>query len=109
MPLSRLLTVIATVITLSGLAVIEAKADQTDTRQKRQRKRIQQGVKEGEISKDEAKKLRKGNRRVKRMEKKAKKDGTVTKKEKRKLNKAQNKQSKRIHKAKNNEEKKEEN
>ena len=68
-----------------------------DKRQEMQEKRIEQGVKSGELNKKEAARLEKGQARVQKMEDKATADGTVTKKEKVAIEKAQDSQSKRIY------------
>jgi len=67
-----------------------------DQRQAEQQKRIDQGVKSGELTRREAARLEKGHAKVQRMEAKAKADGVVTAKERRQITREQNKQSKRI-------------
>jgi uncharacterized membrane protein YebE (DUF533 family) len=67
-----------------------------DQRQANQERRIEQGVKSGELNGREAARLEKGQAKVRRMEAKAKADGVVTAKERRQITHEQNKQSKRI-------------
>jgi hypothetical protein len=67
-----------------------------DQRQAEQQKRIDQGVKSGELTRRETAKLEKGQAKVQRMEAKAKADGVVTAKERKQIAREQNKQSKRI-------------
>jgi hypothetical protein len=67
-----------------------------DKRQAEQQKRIDQGVKSGQLTNREAARLEKGQAKVQRMETKAKADGVVTAKERRQITREQNKQSKRI-------------
>jgi hypothetical protein len=67
-----------------------------DQRQANQEKRIEQGVKSGELNKREAARLERGQARVQKMEDKAKADGVVTKKERAALEHAENKQSRHI-------------
>ena len=67
-----------------------------DQRQANQQKRIDQGVKSGELTGREAAKLQKGEAKVQRIEDKAKADGTVTAQERRRIAHEQNKQSKLI-------------
>ena len=67
-----------------------------DQREANQERRIQEGVKSGQLTNREAAKLEKGQAKVKRMEAKAKADGVVTPKERAKITREQNKQSKRI-------------
>ena len=67
-----------------------------DKRQAEQQKRIDQGVKSGELTGREAARLEKSQAKVQRMEDKAKADGLVTAKERKRIGHEQNKQSKRI-------------
>ena len=67
-----------------------------DKRQANQERRIQQGVKSGELMPREAAKLEKGQAKVRRMEAKAKSDGVVTAQERKRITQEQNKQSRRI-------------
>ncbi len=71
-----------------------------DKRQEMQQKRIDQGVKSGELNKREAARLDRHQDRIQHMEDKAKADGTVTKKERAHIQHAQNHESKRIHREK---------
>ena len=67
-----------------------------DQRQKNQQRRIDQGVKSGQLNKKEAARLEKGQARIQKMENKATADGKVTAKERRKIERAQDKQSRKI-------------
>lgn len=67
-----------------------------DARQKVQRERIKEGVKSGELTKHEAQKLAREQKKIRRHEAKAKADGEVTKQERAKLQKEQNKTSRHI-------------
>jgi len=71
-----------------------------DQRQVNQQKRIDQGVKSGELTGKEAARLEKGQQRIQKMEAKAKADGKVTPKERARIEKAQNKESRKIAKEK---------
>jgi hypothetical protein len=71
-----------------------------DKRQAEQQKRIDQGVKSGELTTKEAARLEKGQDRIQKMEDKAKADGKVTAKERERIHKAQDKQSGQIYKEK---------
>jgi polyhydroxyalkanoate synthesis regulator phasin len=64
-----------------------------DKRQAEQQKRIDQGVKSGELTAKEAARMEKGQERVQKMEDKAKADGKVTAKERARINQAQDVQS----------------
>lgn len=67
-----------------------------DRRQANQERRIQEGVKSGQITPREAARLEKGQDRIERMEAKAKEDGKVTKQERARIEHAQNVESRRI-------------
>lgn len=71
-----------------------------DKRQENQEKRIQQGVNSGALNEREAARLEKGQRRVERMEERAKADGKVTPKERARIQHAENVQSKKIYREK---------
>lgn len=77
-----------------------ASTPRIDQRQENQQKRIDQGVKSGELNQKEAARLEKGQDRVQKMENKATADGVVTKKERRRIEHTQDTQSKRIHRQK---------
>lgn len=66
------------------------------------RKRIAHGIKSGELTKGEAKSLRRGQKRISNMREAANEDGEVTRSERRKLRRAQKRQSKRIYNKKHN-------
>lgn len=74
-----------------------ASTPRIDQRQAEQQKRIDQGVKSGELTPREAARLEKGQARVQKMENKAMADGTMTKKEAARIEKAQDVQSKKIY------------
>lgn len=71
-----------------------------DQKQKTEKRRIRQGVKSGELDKAEARRLRKEQRRIARMERRAKADGTVTKAERRRIKREQRAASRHIAKQK---------
>ena len=71
-----------------------------DQRQANQERRIEQGVKSGQLTTKEAARLEKGQARVQKMENKATADGVVTAKERRKIEHAQNQQSRKIYREK---------
>lgn len=82
-----------------------AHAGREDRRQVRQRVRIQQGVKSGELTRQEAKKLRSEERHVRRMEHRAERDGKITDQEAQRIESAQDKVSQDIYKEKHDDEK----
>lgn len=71
-----------------------------DQRQANQQRRIDQGVKSGELTQKEAARLERGQDKVQKMEDKAKSDGTVTAKERKRLQHAENVQSRKIYREK---------
>ena len=82
-------------LALPGLALAQS-TPRIDKRQENQDKRIEQGVKSGELTKKEAARLEKGQKRVEKMEDKATADGKTTMKEKARIEHAQDVESKRI-------------
>jgi len=89
------------VVAASVLAVsVPAMADRVDGRETNQAERIASGVKSGELTRREARKLRRGQRRVKGMERRAERDGVVTAGEAKRIEKAQDRQSRKIFKQK---------
>jgi len=73
-----------------------------DKREKRQQKRINQGVKSGALTKGEAARLEKQQAKIKNDEAAAKADGKVTPQERRKLTKEQNAANRNIYRKKHN-------
>lgn len=69
-------------------------------RQKNQRARIREGVASGELTKGEAKELRKDQKEIQAEKKAAKADGVVTKSERKEIRKDQKRASKDIYKEK---------
>jgi uncharacterized membrane protein YebE (DUF533 family) len=73
-----------------------------DKRQAEQQKRIDQGVKSGQLTNRETRQLERGQAKVQRMEDQAKADGKVTPRERKAIEREQNKQSRLINKDKHN-------
>ena len=94
--MSRYQTAIAAIVIAALPALAFAQTTPIDKRQANQERRIQQGVKSGELTPREAARLEKGQARIQRMEDKAKADGTLSAKERKRIAHEQNKQSKRI-------------
>jgi uncharacterized membrane protein YebE (DUF533 family) len=67
-----------------------------DQRQENQQRRIDQGVKSGQLTRKEAERLQREQARIQKMEDKARADGKVTAKERRKIEHAQDRASKNI-------------
>lgn len=84
---------------------IESFAQETrraDKRQKNQKHRVKTGAKSGEITKREAKGVKRSSTQSRRYEKKAKSDGKVTWKERARIEHKQDKTSRRIYRTKHN-------
>ena len=73
-----------------------------ERREARQQARIHQGVRSGELTRGEARRLEMGQRHVDRMEDRAKADGRVTPRERVRISRAQNRQSRHIARLKHN-------
>lgn len=73
-----------------------------DSREQNQQKRIEQGVKSGELTNGETRRLERQEGKIKADELNAKADGKVTKGERAKLRREQNRESNRIYRAKHN-------
>jgi hypothetical protein len=86
------------------ITVFSAKAQSTtpvvDQRQDNQKDRIEGGVKSGELTRRETRKLAKDQRELKRMERRAKADGEVTNKERARLQQKENQNSRAIRRQK---------
>lgn len=88
------------VFAMVALVSIAAEARKDQHREARQQGRIGQGVKSGELTKHEAHKLHRGQKRVDNAQAEAKEDGVVSKQERKKLRRMQNRQSAAIYKQK---------
>jgi hypothetical protein len=80
-----------------------AKTPIVTKRQMNQQARIKQGVKSGQLTKHETKKLEREQAKIQKDKKIAKSDGKVTAKERSKIRREQNKSSRDIHRMKHNE------
>jgi len=96
MKLANLLVGTALIVAAFSVAAQATSTPRVDTRQDNQGKRIEQGVKSGELTKREARRLKRGQHHVQNMENRATADGVVTKKERAQIEQAQDRQSKRI-------------
>jgi hypothetical protein len=94
---TRMLMMIVAAVTLfAGVAAAQTATPRVDRREGRQHARIAHGVQSGQLTRAEARRLRQGQRHVRRMERRAKADGVVTARERRRLNQAQNQESRAI-------------
>ncbi len=85
-----------------GSAYAQDKTPVVDQREKNQEKRIDQGIKSGELTRGEAARLDAQQGKIKVDEAKAKSDGVVTAKERAKLKREQNHASRNIYRKKHN-------
>jgi hypothetical protein len=98
----------AALLTVAGSALADTatttstSTPRIDRREVNQHVRIQQGVRSGTLTKPEARNLRHGQRHVRRVERRAKADGTVTPRERARITAAQNHQSRKIYRKKHN-------
>ncbi|HMK42674.1 MAG TPA: hypothetical protein VK445_00895 [Dissulfurispiraceae bacterium] len=105
--LSSLITVtgLAISLTITPALALAAGTDDPGIQQREinQQKRIDQGIKSGQLSPREAGKLETQQAKIKQDESRMKSDGKLTKKERAKLTREQNRASKNIYKKKHNE------
>ena len=102
----KLTTIALMIAALPGLVLAQTTSTpRIAQRQAEQQKRIDQGVKSGELNKKEAARLQKGQARVQKMEDKAMADGKMTKMERRKIEQAQDQESKKIYREKHDKQK----
>lgn len=87
-------------VVFAGMAA--AGTHRMDRREGRQRDRIAEGVRSGDLTRAEAQRLRRGQRQVRRMERRALADGRVSPRERRRIEHAQDRQSRSIHRLKHN-------
>ena len=99
MNLKRILTLTLVIFT-GSLATSPLFADRVNKRQKIQKKRIRSGIRSGELTKKETKKLVRQQKKINRFERKAKSDGKLNFKERHKLERMQDRASKKIFKQK---------
>ena len=106
--MKRTIVVLLALCVSLGLMLAQQQDDRTpreNKREVRQQKRIDQGVKSGQLTPKEARHLEKRQAKIKADKSKAKADGKVTPKERAKLTKEQNKASRAIYRKKHNQKK----
>ena len=89
-------------VVLVGSAAAQTATPRVDAREHRQQARIKQGVKSGELTPAETRRLEVQQGKIKADEMSAKADGKVTPAERRKLTKEQNKANRTIRRLKHN-------
>lgn len=98
-------TATAFALVLTFGSQVMADTPKLDNRQDKQKARITQGVKSGELTKKETARMVKGQAQLQRMENRAKSDGVVTKKERVRLQHKANKESGKIYRNKHDKQK----
>ena len=94
---SIIATIVAATFAMPGFVLAQTTSTpRIDQRQANQERRIQEGVKSGELTKKEAARLEKGQQRIQKMEDKAMADGKMTKREKARIEHAQDVESRKI-------------
>lgn len=97
MRISRLVLTAAISAVFAGTAFAQTTStERIDQRQENQQRRIDAGVKSGQLNQREAARLEKGQAHVQKMETRATTDGKITKGEARRIEHAQDVQSGRI-------------
>ncbi len=101
---TTLIGALALVLGLSGAAPAFAHTghERIDQRQERQARRIEHGIDNGSLTHREAKKLRKQQRRIRKLERKMRADGHLEKRERRTLQSRLDQASDRIYRLKHN-------
>src|SRR5580765_7539694 len=99
--MKKLLTV-AVLTALSLPAIAQTSTPQIDQRQDRQERRIEQGVRSGELTPREAARLERGQARIRQMERQALADGHISRRERAAIDREQEKQNELIAKLKHN-------
>ncbi|MBK7892198.1 MAG: hypothetical protein IPJ84_15545 [Bdellovibrionales bacterium] len=94
----QILTVLAVLVSVSTAQT----RDRVDNRQARQQARIHAGKESGEITQNEAARLRSSKRAIRRLERRTEADGNVTPGEAARLERRQDARSRQIHRLKNN-------
>jgi len=96
-----MLTLAATLLAAT-IASAHSATPRVDRREARQSWRLRQGVQSGQLTRGEARRLRFGQRQVRRMEFRSKRDGVVTQRERFRMENFQDRQSRHIWRLKHN-------
>jgi len=86
----------------ASLAATATSTPRIDRREARQHARIRQGARSGQLTRHEGRVLRRDQRHIARVERRAKADGVVTPQERRRITHAQNRENRRIYRLKHN-------
>ena len=96
-----MLTLAATMLATT-IASAHSVTQRVDRREARQTWRVRQGVQSGQLTRAEARRLRRGQGRVRRMEHRSNRDGVVTQRERFRMENFQDRQSRQIWRLKHN-------
>ncbi len=94
--IAQVLFAIVVATTLAGAASASPATPRIDQRRAIQHARIREGVRSGRLTPREARRLRRDERHIGRMERRIKADGVVTGRERWRMNRALNRESRRI-------------
>lgn len=100
--IAQILFALAFVTTLAGAASANTNMPRVDHRRAVERARIHGGVRSGQLTQREARRLNMHQRHIARAERRAKADGFVSRGERGRMNHMQNRQSRRIYRLKHN-------
>lgn len=98
----RMILVAVLVAIMAGSVVSQTQTPVINKREHRQQARIRQGVKRGELTRGEARRLEAREHKIQKDKMAAKADGKVTPAERRKLKREQNRASRKIYRLKHN-------
>ena len=98
---SRVILIASVLASLVASAAF-AGTPRIDRREARQHERITEGRRSGQLTRGEARRLRVGQRHIRREERRAKRDGFMTRAERRRIERSQDRQSRRIYRLKHN-------
>ena len=96
------MSAIATLLTVGVAAAADARDGRIHRRDIRQEARIRQGVRRGDLTPREARRLRARERHIHRAERRAWADGRMTPRERRHIDRMHNRQNRRIHRLRHN-------
>ena len=99
--MKKILTV-AVLAALSLPAIAQTSTPQIDQRQDRQERRIEQGVRSGELTPRETARLERGQARIRQMERQALADGRISRRERAAIDREQDKHNQLIARLKHN-------
>ena len=97
-----LLLAVALTSVFAGPTFAQDNTPVANQRQQNQRKRIRQGVRSGELTKQETRSILKDQQEVREEKREARADGVVTREERREIQQEQNQASRRIYRKKHN-------